>query len=346
MERAEPKVAEIALVRFERGETRGFGLVEGDEILDLQVGAAALGRASVWDGRSLDALLGDWGRALAEAREIRQRVRDGAAHSEARIPRADVALRAPVRPAKLLFAGANYGDHHSEARAWLGAEDVSTGPAQLPYIFTRFPETLIGPHAPIVKPQLYEQLDYEVELGAIIGRPGKHIAPEEALDHVAAFVVINDVSLRDLQRRRDWPELATDWLAGKNFDASCPAGPYLVPRECVPDYRALRLTLIVNGELRQSAKAGEMTFSLEEQIAFVSSFLTLSPGDLISTGTPSGVAFATDGTPWLQPGDIVEAEVEGLGRQRNRVIREGSPEDNRSAGGTFSLLTPDAFAGS
>ena len=337
------EISELALVRFERGGTRGFGVMAGDEVIDLHAGAAALKRASMWDGRPLDALLGEWERALAEAREIRDRV-NGAGLPGARWSREEVRLRAPVRPGKLLFAGANYGDHRAEAQRWLGSVDDGDGPPKLPYLFTRFPETLVGPTAPIVKPRLYAELDYEVELGAVIGRPGKHIAPERALDHVAAFVVINDVSLRDLQRRRDWPEMATDWLAGKNFDASCPAGPYLVPRECVADYRALRLSLSVNGEVRQRATAGEMTFSLEEQIAFVSSFLTLNAGDLISTGTPSGVALASEETPWLEPGDVVEAEIDGLGRQRNPVIREGGPGDGTALDGDGALVADDPAA--
>ena len=315
----------LRLVRFGFQGAHATGLIDGERVLDLGAAATALGlddqRVSPQPGGPYQSLFDRWERTLDDLRRIQDRA-SAAGLEEAFRPLADVELRAPVKPAKLLFAGANYSKHREEARRWLGPDAGDDAGEKLPYLFMRFPETIIGPADAVLIPSHYEQLDYEVELGAVIGSPGKCIPPERALEHVAAFLVVNDFSLRDLQRRPDWPEMSTDWLAGKNFDGSCSTGPYLVPRECIADYRQLRLRLSVNGELRQDALAGEMTFSLEEQIAFVSSFLTLNPGDLISTGTPAGVAFALPGTPWLRPGDLVEAEITGLGRQANKVKRE------------------------
>jgi 2,4-diketo-3-deoxy-L-fuconate hydrolase len=318
---------EIRLVRFSRDGSDRVGLVDDEDVLDLAAAAVVLGldAPTLEDvpHRGFGSLMTRWDHALEEVRQIRERV-VGSPPEEALVGLEDLELGPPVAPLKLLFAGANYGKHRTEAQEWLGSASANGSTETQPYIFTRLPETVIGPEAPIVKPGRYDQLDYEVELGAVIGTAGKHIAPERALDHVAAFVLVNDVSLRDLQRRSDWPEMATDWLSGKSFDSSCPVGPYLVPRECIPDYRSLRLILSVNGEVRQDEYAAEMTFSLEEQIAFVSSFLTLNPGDLISTGTPSGVAFGRPDTPWLRAGDVVTTEVAELGRQRNEVVAEAA----------------------
>lgn len=236
-----------------------------------------------------------------------------------------VHVLAPVpRPSKMLYEGANYERHVQEAENWKesGLKDfkgIDKSVAR-PYAFVKLPSCIIGPYDPVVYPRAYQKLDWEVELGLVIGKRGKYIPVEHAMDHVAGFLTVNDMSLRDLNMRPDWPYLASDWLAGKNFDTSAPLGPYLVPRQFVPEYQNLRLMLKVNGQMKQDFSTQHMVFKPDEIIAFLSTFVTLEPGDVIATGTTPGTGFATG--RYLNVGDVVEAEVEGLGRQRNVVIAE------------------------
>jgi len=173
---------------------------------------------------------------------------------------------------------------------------------------------VIGPRQPIVIPKVSQQVDYEVELGVVMGVGGHSISEEEALNHVAGYTVFNDVSARDFQFRDG------QWFRGKSFDTFAPMGPCLVLRDQLPNPQNLRLRLRVNGRTRQDGTTANMVFSVAQLIADISQGITLEPGDVIATGTPAGVGFVAKPKPvFLQPGDVVEAEIEGIGVLRNPV---------------------------
>ncbi|MCZ6510509.1 MAG: fumarylacetoacetate hydrolase family protein, partial [Alphaproteobacteria bacterium] len=238
------------------------------------------------------------------------------------------ALPPILKPSKMIYAAANYGGH---IREMLNAGTARTEEERAnmldrdkarvrPYSFLKAPSSLGGAFDDIVIPPETQKVDWEVELALVIGRTAKRVPAERALDYVAGYMTTNDVTARDAQSRPDWPTLRTDWFTGKSHDTFAPMGPYLVPAAFVPDYRAVQLTLKVNGETKQDDPAGEMVFSAEEQIEHASAQLALHPGDIISTGTPEGVGHGK-GT-YLNVGDIVEAEAAGLGAQRCQVVAE------------------------
>jgi 2,4-diketo-3-deoxy-L-fuconate hydrolase len=235
----------------------------------------------------------------------------------------DPRLVAPIPvPPKMLFAGANFLDHlRKDAARWTASdvsEDFAMADGIRPYVFLKLPLCVAGPQADIERPIGTQQLDYEVEMAAVIGKPGRHIRAADAFDHIAGFVLVNDVSCRDLNIRKDWPNLKSDWFSGKNFASAAPMGPFFVPAADLPDWRSVRLELSVNGEGRQSAPAGDMTFDYGELIEFVSGNVPLQTGDIVAGGTPSGVGFA-DGR-FLEDGDVVEARATHLGGQRSLVV--------------------------
>ncbi len=241
----------------------------------------------------------------------------------------EVSVLAPVvRPTKMLFAGANYERHVREVENWkeatAGGPDVRNFSVDKsttrPYVFVKLPYCLIGPYDAVIHPHSYQQLDWEGELALIIGKRGKHIPVERAMEYVAGFTIANDYSLRSMNMRADWPGLRSDWFGGKNFDTAACLGPYLVPRAFVPNYLNLGRRLLVNGVVKQDASTEGMIFKPDEIIAFVSSIVTLEPGDVIATGSPPGAGFASG--EYLKVGDVVELEMEGLGRQRNVIIAE------------------------
>ncbi|MEM4481712.1 MAG: fumarylacetoacetate hydrolase family protein [Desulfurococcaceae archaeon] len=188
-----------------------------------------------------------------------------------------------------------------------------------PYIFTKFKTSLVGHKQPIIVPKVSSAPDYEVELGVVIGRKGKYVNKSNALDYVAGYTVFNDISFRDWQSRGH-PRFGLDWLHGKNMDSSTPVGPYLVTKDEIQDPYSLELILRVNGETRQKEKASGMVFGIEQIIEELSLGIKLLPGDLIATGTPAGVGHARQ--TYLKDGDLVEAEISGLGVLANRVIKE------------------------
>lgn len=235
-----------------------------------------------------------------------------------------------LRPGKMIYAAANYGDHIREMLNVSLTETSDERENMLdrdkarirPYSFLKAPSALIGAHDDIVAPSDCTKIDWEVELAMAVGRHAKRMTPANAMDCIAGFMTTNDVSARDWNMRADWPMLRSDWLGGKSHDTFAPMGPYFVPRAFVPDCMNLRLTLKVNGETKQDGNTSEMVFSPEEQIEFASDMISLEPGDVLSTGTPAGVGHGA-GT-YLQPGDLVETEVEGLGAMHNHVVAESS----------------------
>jgi len=222
------------------------------------------------------------------------------------------ALHAPFAPARIFAAASNYHEHAREMGTQLAARSESS-----PYVFLKAETSVADPGAPVIRPPGVERLDWEVELGAVIGTGGRRIPVDRALEHVAGYVVFNDVTSRDLTRRTDYP-FSHDWFRGKSFDTFGPMGPWFVPRACIADPQALRLTLEVNGERMQDGSSGEMIFSVAEQIAYLAEIVTLKPGDLIATGTPTGVGMGRG--VFLKPGDVMRAAIEGIGAIENRVV--------------------------
>ena len=243
-----------------------------------------------------------------------------------------VRVHAPLaRSGKLLYAAQNYKDHVGEMRksGFGGNVDRSKDFAGeksrgRPYSFLRAFSTVIGPFDDIVLPAAFDRIDWEVELALVIGRAGKHIETKEAASHIAGYMVTNDVSCRSLTFREDRPSVKSDWLGGKSHDTFAPMGPIFVPRAFVPRPDALGMRLWVNDTLHQDGNTADMIFSAEEQISYCSDLMTLEPGDIFATGTPSGVGQGS-GT-FLKAGDVVTAEIDGLGKQINKVVAEPGRE--------------------
>jgi 2-keto-4-pentenoate hydratase/2-oxohepta-3-ene-1,7-dioic acid hydratase in catechol pathway len=227
-----------------------------------------------------------------------------------------VQLLSPVEaPEKILCVAVNYRLH---------AREQNLKPPQEPYFFTKFNNALIGNGTPILIPRISMKADWEVELAVIIGKQGKYIDRKQALDHVAGYSVSIDVSFRDLQFPAGWSgasPFGQNWLKGKGLDTSFPLGPWLVTKEEIPDPAKLRLSLTVNGKTKQNATTSEMVFGIPELIEYASAGITLQPGDVISTGTPDGVALFT-GDNFLKDGDVIEASIENIGTLRNPVVNE------------------------
>jgi acylpyruvate hydrolase len=224
------------------------------------------------------------------------------------VPVAEVTLRPVVpRPAKIVCVGLNYLDHVGET----GREIP-----EYPVLFSKFAETLTGPHDAIALPPESSQVDYEGELAVVIGRPGRRIAVEDALRHVAGYTIANDVTMRDFQYTTH------QWLQGKAWEASTPLGPWLVTPDEAGDVSALNISLTLNGDVMQQASLAQLMFDVPTLISRISELVTLLPGDVILTGTPGGVGFRRDPQVFLAPGDRVVVEVSGLGRLDNFVVAE------------------------
>jgi 2-keto-4-pentenoate hydratase/2-oxohepta-3-ene-1,7-dioic acid hydratase in catechol pathway len=226
------------------------------------------------------------------------------------IPLDTLELGPPVPdPDKIICLGVNYREHAAEAQQELPAA---------PMFFAKFRNSLIGPSSPILLPGVSTQIDYEGELAVIIGRRCKEVSEQEALSYVAGYTIMNDVSARDVQMQ------TSQWTAGKALDTFGPMGPGIVTASAIPDPQTLTLTTRVNGQVVQHDSTANMIFSVATAIAFLSSLMTLQPGDIIATGTPSGVGFKRTPPLFLQDGDIVEVEIERIGRIRNPVKRSRS----------------------
>lgn len=217
----------------------------------------------------------------------------------------EVTLQAPVtKPGKIICVGLNYREHILE----MGRELP-----EFPVIFAKFSNAVIGPQDEIPLSPVTEQLDYEAEFSFVIGKRAKNITKEHALEYVAGYTIVNDITARDLQRR------TVQWLQGKTLDGSAPMGPWLVTTDEIPNPSDLGISLTVNGELRQKSNTKNLVFDVSFLVEFLSHIMTLEPGDVICTGTPGGVGFAREPQVFLQDGDIVHIEVEHIGALENRV---------------------------
>ncbi len=275
------------------GRTR-IGRVDGDHVIDLTAAG----------------LPGDMIALLDAGSEAMQRA---ARASGPQLALSAVTLCAPVlRPPKILAIGLNYKDHIAET----GMETPS-----FPMFFNKQSTSAHGPHAPIHLPRVSDKLDYEGELGFVIGRRCRHVPRERAHEVIAGYVVCNDVSVRDWQMR------AQTFTLGKSFDTHCPFGPWLVTADEVPDPHALDVKTWVNGELRQDSNTSHLVFDCFEQIATLTAAFTLEPGDLVLTGTPSGVGIGFNPRRFLAVGDKVRISIGNLGVIENEVIAEPATTD-------------------
>lgn len=223
-------------------------------------------------------------------------------------PLSKVRLLAPVpRPPKFICIGLNYRDHAKEA----GLEIPS-----VPAVFSKFSNVVIGPGDPIVLPKVSTRPDYEAEFAFVIGKGGRAIPASRAMEHVFGYTIVNDVSARDYQMA------TSQWLMGKTFDTFAPMGPWLVTRDEIADPRTLDITLEIGGDILQHSNTREMIFGVADLVQFISSVVTLEPGDIVATGTPAGVGFARKPPRYLRAGDEVVIRIQGLGELRNPVVAE------------------------
>jgi 2-keto-4-pentenoate hydratase/2-oxohepta-3-ene-1,7-dioic acid hydratase in catechol pathway len=290
-------------------------LVDGDRLADLRPYGIA----------SIEAALADWDFSLLER---------AAGGDTFPLEGADVGI--PYRPTQILQSGANYRQHVIDLavdreigrQPGMSIEDLRVDATRMmdariangePYVFLGAPSALCGPYDDIVLPPQGDH-DWELELAAVIGRAGRHVAVEDALDHVAAYTICNDLTTRDLVHRADMAAIGTDWLRGKNSPTFLPTGPWLVPKQFVGPTDELHITLRLNGDAMQDESTADMIFGVARLVSYVSNWVGLRPGDLLLTGSPAGNG--THYGRYLRPGDVLEGTITGLGTQRNRCVAE------------------------
>jgi len=283
----------LATLRTSQGPRAA--LLQNDYFVDLQATDPALpsGVRQLLEG----------GPSLLDA------VREAAASPKAvRIPLKGASFLAPIPdPHKIVCIGQNYLDHIQETGAPIPKE---------PVLFSKYATALTGHNCPIELPKVSSAVDYEAELVIVIGKPGRHIAPAAAHDHVAAYTIGHDVSARDWQRKD-----GQQWMIGKTFDTFAPTGPWIITRDEVPEPHNLRIAARLNGQTMQDSRTSQMLFRVEQILPYISTVFTLEVGDLIFTGTPPGVGMARKPPVFLKPGDVVEIEIEGFGVLRNPVVQ-------------------------
>jgi len=279
----------MKLVSYMKDGRDSFGVVKGDRIVDL---ADAAGVASLRDAIAAGSLL-----------KIAKAARDGGADTNL----SDVTLLPPIPcPDKVICIGLNYHDHAVEAGLKL---------PEYPMVFTRFTNTLVAHGAPLVRPRMSGDFDYEGELAIVIGKGGREIGRHDALDHVFGYSCFNDGSLRDVQQKHSL-------AAGKNFISTGGFGPWIATADNIPDPSQLVLTTRLNGVQVQHKRVDNMIFDISAIIAYVSTWTELVPGDVIASGTPEGVGFARKPPLWLKPGDTIDVEISGVGLLRNPIVAQ------------------------
>ncbi len=301
----------MKLAHYERNGVTRVGLVDSGSIIDVEEATKKLNLAIRSKYLTIDALLSDG--TLQSLQKVRERI----PRTVSGIPVESVKLLSPVlNPGKILLLAVNYVSHSKEQNVKLPVE---------PYLFTKFRNALIGPSDPILIPKVSKKVDWEVELTVIIGKAGKYIAKKDAMDYVAGYAISNDISFRDFQFATRLPDgkttLGLNWVKGKGLDSSFPLGPWLVTKDEIQDPHNLEISLSVNGETKQRSRTSDMVFRMDSLVEYISAGITLKPGDIISTGTPEGVAAFT-GERFLKDGDIVEATIDRIGTLRNPVRAE------------------------
>jgi 2-keto-4-pentenoate hydratase/2-oxohepta-3-ene-1,7-dioic acid hydratase in catechol pathway len=287
---------------FKIGGSQGLGVVLGDEIADVTDAAPTMMALIKGGPKATERIQGLMNKA--------QRYRLD-----------QINLLAPIpRPNKnILCLALNYKDHISEGMK-AGTRDTDDAP-KYPVWFTKAVTSVCGPFDDIIiEPAVSVQYDWEVELAVVIGKKGRHIPQEKAFDYVHSYTVLNDFSVRDIQRRHGPPP---QWFKGKSFDKASPMGPWLVTADELGSPPNVQLRCSINGVLKQNAHTAQMIFDIPTLISDISEVMTLEPGDIISTGTPSGVGYARKPPEFLKNGDLMETEIEGVGTLRNRIVTEG-----------------------
>jgi 2-keto-4-pentenoate hydratase/2-oxohepta-3-ene-1,7-dioic acid hydratase in catechol pathway len=300
----------LKLLHYSRKGIVRAGVIHDQQIYDLQELASAAGIVQLKHISTIDEILSnDLLTTIKGITKWHEKV-------EA-MPLTSVALKSPIlSPQKIFLSAVNYKSHGEEQRVM---------PPSEPYFFTKFRNSIIGPNEPILIPRVSKKVDWEVELAVIIGKRGKYIPMRSAMEYVAGYTISNDISFRDLQFPDGWPSklnpLGQNWVKGKGLDASFSLGPWFVTTDEMADPYSSNISLRVNGIERQRSVISEMIFKIDYMIEYLSNGITLEPGDIISTGTPLGVA-AFSGMPYLKEGDVVEASINTIGTLRNPVIAE------------------------
>lgn len=306
----------MASYRAAEGGQPKLAFVIDNKLYDLAEGRRAGIRLDEdWSGLGCASLLGSWERRISAVKAAFD-LAENLAGSGKLQPLAEKTIKvlAPYRPERLFCAASNYIEHANEMGTVLAAKTESK-----PYMFLKLRNTVIGPDDDIRMPPETSQLDWEIELAAVIGKPGRRITVERALEHVAGYAIVNDISARDLNVRDDYP-FKFDWFQGKCHDTFAPFGPWIVPAWLIPDPQAVAMRLTVNGKEMQRDSTRNMIWTLREQISYLSTIVTLEPGDVIATGTPTGVGMGRG--VYLAPGDVVAASIEGIGTLTNTVVAE------------------------
>lgn len=289
----------MPLVHFSKCGMSRLGKLFGDHVIDLSIAAPKMPRSVV-----------EFFKAGEIALKMFHAVED---LPLGRLPLAAIKLLAPVpNPEKYLGIGMNFADHAAEVKG----NGVNTNSYQL--WFNKQVSCITGPYDDVVKPDVTDKMDYEAELGVVIGKPCRHVSIENARSVIGGYLVVNDVSVRDWQLRTPTHTL------GKSFDTHGPIGPWIALVDEILDPHDLEIRMFVNGELRQKGNTANLIHNIFEQISYLSTVMTLKPGDLLATGTPSGVGAAMNPPQFLQPGDTMRVEIEGIGQIENRVVAERS----------------------
>lgn len=293
---------------------RGVAILSTGDMLDIALAARNLpgdvGDA-LRDG-SLQRLIEAGPAALAVLRDLVEAAEVGRHANAVLLPGAP--LLAPIpQPRKNIFCvGRNYAEHIAEGDR---AQNQKVGVTEHPVFFTKPPTSIVAPDGDVlIFPTVSEAIDYEVELALVIGKPGRNIPPAQAYDYIFGYTILNDITARDIQRRH-----GGQYFKGKGLDGSCPVGPWIVTADAIENPHDLSISLSVNGEPRQDGTTADMIFDIPTLIASLSEGLTLEPGDIIATGTPSGVGYAMDPPRFLKDGDRVECRISGIGTLSNTV---------------------------
>lgn len=301
----------MRLVTFMHENVTGIGIVDGVQVLDCRSAWRQFGRGET--PANMLGLIAGGETTLQQLRDLLHSAKHVPEDPELWRPLAQVRLQAPIPlPAKNVFCvGRNYKAHIEEGARARGREVVFP---PVPEFFSKPPTTVIGHDSDVqINTRQMQQLDYEVELGFVIGRKTRDVAPDAALESIFGYSIINDITARDLQVHHG------QWFKGKSLDSSCPMGPCIVTRDEFGEPSGHRITLRVNSQTRQDSSTSDMLFGCADIVASLSEGLTLEPGDIVATGTPSGVALGMSPQAWLKDGDLVEAEIDGIGVLRNRI---------------------------